>query len=77
MVVVIVETVVAEEEEGLVGEEETKVDMEMADGQQDHQRSHLTPPLIEERLKVLFAKYAKNLATLLLHVGLGLHKQVL
>ena len=65
VVVAIVEIVVAEEEEAQAGEEETKADVEMVEGQQDHQRNHLTPRSIKERLKVLLAKYARNLATLL------------
>ena len=76
VVVAIVEIEVIEEEETPIGEEETRVDMEMVDSQQDHQRNHLTPHSIKERLKVLPARYARNLATLLQRVGSGLRMVV-
>ena len=76
VVVATMETEVAEEEEISAGEEETRVDVEMVDDQQDHQRNHPIPCSIKERLKVLPARYARNLATLLQHVGSGLRMVV-
>ena len=74
-VVVAAETVVAEEEEPLAGEAE-EVDAEMVDGHRDHQRNHPIPRSIKKRLKVLPARYARNLATLLQRVGSGLRMVV-
>ena len=68
---------VAEEEETLAGEEKTKVNMEIVGSLLGNsKRSHLTPPLIKGRLKILPARYVKNLATLLQRVGSGLRMVV-
>ena len=67
---------VVEKEEILAREEETKVDVETEGGLQgNNKRSCLIPPLTKEGLRILSVRYARNLATLLLHVGLGLRKQ--
>ena len=71
-----VEIEVAEEEETSAGEEEARVDVEMVDGHRDHQRNHPIPRSIKKRLKVLHARYARNLATLLQRVGTGLRMVV-
>ena len=70
VVVVVVEDAI------LAGEEGTKVDVEMVGSLLvNSKRSHLIPPLTKERLRIPSARYARNLATLLLRVGSGLHRQ--